>query len=82
MELLVFVYIAALLLLSIYGLHRSWMMWSLVRRPYQAPAVTETAEWPHVCVQLPIYNEARVVARLLAAVGEFDYPKDLSLIHI
>ena len=33
-------------------------------------------EWPHVTVQLPVYNELHTVERLLAAVAALDYPPD------
>ncbi len=32
--------------------------------------------WPHVTVQLPVYNEKYVVIRLIKAIAELDYPKD------
>lgn len=32
--------------------------------------------WPHVTVQLPIYNERFVIERLLERCVEFDYPTD------
>jgi len=34
------------------------------------------SEFPHVTVQLPVYNELYVVERLIDAVCAFDYPKD------
>jgi cellulose synthase/poly-beta-1,6-N-acetylglucosamine synthase-like glycosyltransferase len=34
------------------------------------------AEWPHVTVQLPIYNERYLAERILKAVTQFDYPPD------
>jgi hypothetical protein len=33
-------------------------------------------EWPRVTVQLPIYNERYVAARLLEAIAALDYPRD------
>jgi len=39
-------------------------------------------DWPIVTVQLPIYNELYVIARLIDRVCEFDYPKDKLEIHI
>ncbi len=40
------------------------------------PFAAAPAQWPHVTVQLPIYNEPRVATRLLAAVAALDYPRD------
>lgn len=39
-------------------------------------AQSSLREWPHVTVQLPIYNERYVVRRLLAAVARLDYPRE------
>src|SRR6185503_7556719 len=40
------------------------------------------SELPRVTVQLPLYNEATVVARLLDAVGRIDYPKELFEVQV
>ncbi len=34
------------------------------------------SEYPHVTVQLPVYNELYVVERLIDAIAAFDYPTD------
>jgi cellulose synthase/poly-beta-1,6-N-acetylglucosamine synthase-like glycosyltransferase len=39
-------------------------------------------DWPHVTVQLPLYNEQYVAARLLDAVAALDYPADKLHIQI
>lgn len=33
-------------------------------------------DWPHVTIQLPVYNELYVVERLIDCVAELDYPSD------
>ena len=38
------------------------------------PARMGLAEWPFVVVQLPVFNEPRVILRLLDAVARLDYP--------
>ena len=49
---------------------RNWKKaWGL-----QTPEPPE--EWPHVTVQLPIYNERYLAERILKAVTHFDYPQD------
>lgn len=77
-DLLVWGYLATLALLSVYGLHRVWMLarfrWG-AKRPVHAPA-TPMAELPVVTVQLPVYNERTVAARLVRACGELDWPRD------
>jgi cellulose synthase/poly-beta-1,6-N-acetylglucosamine synthase-like glycosyltransferase len=43
---------------------------------------TESPDYPFVTVQLPIYNEKYVVARLLKSVCQLDYPSDRFEIQI
>lgn len=40
------------------------------------PEHLQETNWPHVAVQLPIYNEQHVVERLLEAAAAIDYPRD------
>jgi hypothetical protein len=69
-------YVVLLLLLGVYGLHRISLL--LRFRWDQGAPVPEsrTEDLPAITVQLPLYNERAVVARLLAAVGALDYPAD------
>lgn len=46
------------------------------------PAPPDLAHYPQVTVQLPIYNEARVVQRLLAAAAALDWPGDRLQIQV
>jgi len=82
---LIGLYLAVLLLLCGYGLHRARLAWLCFR--YQPPLPPERIhlelldgaameELPVVTVQLPIYNEATVVQRLLEAAGRLSYPRD------
>ena len=81
--LIVFVglYFAVLLLLCTYGLHRAHLVFLLwrhrrqVQLACQLPA-TLASELPHVTIQLPLYNEATVVTRLLGGVASIEYPRD------
>lgn len=57
-------------------------LWLLVRGRHRSPAVAEPQEWPRVAVQLPIYNEKLVIARLLEAVVALDYPRDRLTIQV
>ncbi len=41
-----------------------------------AASIPENYDYPHVTVQLPVYNELYVVERLIDAVASFDWPKD------
>ncbi len=42
----------------------------------------EIEEWPFVTIQLPLYNEKYVVARLIDNIMMIDYPKDMFEVHI
>ncbi len=70
-------YFAMLVGLSVYGLHRYWMIYLYYRHRSQrvqpAPPMTD---WPAVTVQLPLYNEKYVAERLIDAVAAMDYPRD------
>jgi len=82
-------YFAVLFFLSMYGLHRSHLVITCLihRRRLQglddgvAPLsaeelASEGSSLPHVTVQLPLFNEATVTARLLDHVARLDYPRD------
>jgi cellulose synthase/poly-beta-1,6-N-acetylglucosamine synthase-like glycosyltransferase len=76
-SLLIALYLAVLLLLCGYGLHRARLAWLCLRcqPPHRAKRLP-AEQLPAVTVQLPIYNEATVVQRLLDAVSRLDYPRD------
>jgi len=79
--LLVVLYFAVLLALSAYGLHRLHLVLLCVRhrkeieRAKLMPHVSEE-NLPRVTIQLPLFNESTVAARLLDATAEMDYPAD------
>ncbi len=79
-------YFGVLLALSMYGLHRSHLVFTVLRhrrslRTYrEAVAAIEPSgldgrnDLPHVTIQLPLYNEATVAARLLGHVAAMEWP--------
>ncbi len=79
-------YFAVLGFLAMYGLHRSHLVLTCLRHaralramkdevpPLAHDAPLDTV--PHVTVQLPLYNEATVAARLLEHVARIDYPRE------
>jgi cellulose synthase/poly-beta-1,6-N-acetylglucosamine synthase-like glycosyltransferase len=72
------VYIIVALLLAVYAFN-AWVLTALYfkhRRdtPPARPEISETA-WPSVTVQLPIFNEALVIERLIDAAARLDYPR-------
>ncbi len=77
-------YFTLLVLLGIYGSHRYvilWRYWRHGRHLKPAPPRKFDA-LPPVTVQLPLYNERFVVARLLEAVTQLDYPSHLLQIQV
>jgi hypothetical protein len=73
------VHVAALLVLALYGLHRIWLTLGAlaahrVASPPSSPLAS--ADPPRVTVQLPLYNEPAVAARLIDAVAALDWPAD------
>ncbi len=83
---LCFAYFAVLLLLAMYGLHRSHLVITCLRYTKKLRALRDgaprlpldrdPATLPHVTIQLPLYNEATVVARLLEQTARMAYPRE------
>ena len=72
-----FLYLLCLLGLSLYGFNSLVLIYLFTRRGSASlPECAPPDEWPHVTVQLPIYNERHTVQRLLNSVGGLDYPHD------
>lgn len=82
---LCFAYFAVLSLLAMYGLHRSHLVVTCLRHREKLrkmhegtpplPPEADAASLPHVTIQLPLYNEATVVGRLLEATAKMAYPR-------
>ncbi|AMJ64818.1 cellulose synthase family protein [Hymenobacter sp. PAMC 26628] len=51
-----------------------WRLTRLARRAPALPAPPTPLAWPRVTVQLPVYNELPVVARIIDAAAALDYP--------
>jgi cellulose synthase/poly-beta-1,6-N-acetylglucosamine synthase-like glycosyltransferase len=76
-------YFTLLGILSIYGVHRYFLTYLYLKNKHKAPQPAgHFDELPTVTVQLPIYNERYVVERLLEAVCQLDYPRELMEIQI
>ena len=93
-------YFAVLLLLSMYGIHRSHLVLTCLRfrdrlkqmrhglpplldsPSADEPTPAHPAPLPHVTIQLPIFNEATVIARLLDHVAAVRYPRSALEIQV
>jgi cellulose synthase/poly-beta-1,6-N-acetylglucosamine synthase-like glycosyltransferase len=76
-------YIVVVAGLSIYGLHRLFMVFLYLRHRNQRPVPAgRFTTLPRVTVQLPIYNERYVVERLIRSVAALDYPRDRLQIQV
>lgn len=70
-------YVAAVIGLAVFGLHRYFLLWLHWRhRGNAAEPQGHFEEVPVVTVQLPVFNERHVVERLLRAAAALDYPRD------
>jgi len=77
-------YFAVLAILSVYGMHRYEMVreYFKTRKNIPTEAPSKFDELPRVTIQLPIYNERYVVARLLEQIVKMEYPKDKLQIQV
>src|SRR5688572_3278188 len=79
-------YFFVLSILAIYGWHRYYLVYLYTKNRDKAPNPAlpppPLAELPRFTIQLPIYNEMYVADRLIDAVCEMDYPRDLLEIQV
>ena len=82
----VYTYFGILLTLSIYGIHRYFILFLYFKhyklRSQPAPPVMDPADYPAVTIQLPLYNEYYVAERIINAAANIRYPKHLLRIQI
>lgn len=82
-----FIYISASLLLMVYGVHCYLMLLLFLRKQKNCRIVINEAiksynhkrgnsKYPFVTIQLPVYNEAEVIERLIESAARVDYPAD------
>jgi cellulose synthase/poly-beta-1,6-N-acetylglucosamine synthase-like glycosyltransferase len=70
-------YYLILAVLAFFGVHRLWMVLLYLKTRGRTPVrPPDPQPWPVVTVQLPLYNEMYVAARLIDAVCSLDYPRD------
>ena len=59
-----------------FGANLLYLTWRATRLPARIHQPVLRGNEPRVCVQVPIYNERYVAARVLDAVCEMDWPRD------
>jgi len=70
-------YTVALIMVSVYGLHRYGLLFLYYRHRHKSPKLKgRFAERPRVTVQLPMYNERFVARRIIERACRLDYPPD------
>jgi cellulose synthase/poly-beta-1,6-N-acetylglucosamine synthase-like glycosyltransferase len=84
--LILVLYFFVLSILAIYGWHRYYLVYLYMKNRDKVPnedlPLPSLAEMPPVTIQLPIYNEMYVADRLIDAVCEMDYPRELLEIQV
>ncbi|HTS12116.1 MAG TPA: cellulose synthase family protein [Candidatus Limnocylindrales bacterium] len=76
-------YFIVMIILAMYGIHRYTLVYNFFKNRRNVPGPPPAVDsWPRVTVQLPIYNERYVTERLIDAVAQFDYPRELLDIQI
>lgn len=77
-------YFTVLGILSIYGLHRyeTVRVYLKHRKKLTKNAEKRFEQLPRVTIQLPLYNERYVVARLLEETCKMEYPRELLQIQV
>jgi cellulose synthase/poly-beta-1,6-N-acetylglucosamine synthase-like glycosyltransferase len=79
-------YFAILLLLSLYGIHRYFILFLYFKHykfgPRRETPSMDPADYPTVTIQLPLYNEYYVARRVIEATARIRYPRHLLRIQI
>ena len=70
------------LALGLYTAGQAILLWRYWRTRNAHRSTPPLDDAPRVTVQLPLYNEAEVAARLIEAVAAFEYPRDKLLIQV
>jgi cellulose synthase/poly-beta-1,6-N-acetylglucosamine synthase-like glycosyltransferase len=76
-------YFFVLVILAVYGWHRYYLVYLYMKNRGRVPVPAGTQDTlPLVTIQLPIYNEMYVADRLIDAVCQIDYPRELLEIQV
>jgi cellulose synthase/poly-beta-1,6-N-acetylglucosamine synthase-like glycosyltransferase len=76
-------YFFVLVILAVYGWHRYYLVYLYMKNKGKQPVPAGTFDaLPVVTIQLPIYNEMYVADRLIDAVCQIEYPRELLEIQV
>jgi cellulose synthase/poly-beta-1,6-N-acetylglucosamine synthase-like glycosyltransferase len=75
-------YFFVLVILAVYGWHRYYLVYLYMKNKDRHPEPMGMERLPKVTVQLPIYNEMYVADRLIDAVCQLNYPRELLEIQV
>ncbi len=77
-EILLVVYTVLMILISVFNFFYIHLIYFALTKYYRRPKPAEPAlqTWPHVTIQLPIFNEMHVVGALIDCVALLKYPSD------
>jgi cellulose synthase/poly-beta-1,6-N-acetylglucosamine synthase-like glycosyltransferase len=79
-------YFSILFILSIYGIHRYFILFLYFKNykfgPKRVDPVMAADDYPTVTVQLPLYNELYVARRVIESAARLRYPKHLLHIQV
>jgi cellulose synthase/poly-beta-1,6-N-acetylglucosamine synthase-like glycosyltransferase len=76
-------YFFVLVILAVYGWHRYYLVYLYMKNKGRMPVPAGAQETlPTVTIQLPIYNEMYVADRLIDAVCQIEYPRELLEIQV
>jgi cellulose synthase/poly-beta-1,6-N-acetylglucosamine synthase-like glycosyltransferase len=78
---LLFAYFGAFGILALFSLHRLWLMRLVLCEP-EISGSAKLKQQPTITIQLPVYNERFVAERLLKAVFDLEYPRELLEIQV
>jgi cellulose synthase/poly-beta-1,6-N-acetylglucosamine synthase-like glycosyltransferase len=82
LDFLALVYVVCAILLAAYAVGALVLLLTYLRHRSDRNVASELKDFPPVAIQLPIYNEAYVVERLIRSVAAIDYPKDRLIIQV
>ena len=77
--LIIILYLVTLGVLALYGVHRSALLFLYLRHRHERTSPRSRFDEEHlpiVTIQLPMFNEMFVAARLIDAAARVDYPRD------